>query len=366
MEYLGLALFSLSFVSSKFIKLNQNNNNNDKKKSFELIDQVYNYLPDNLSLTENELNIIKTGIFAALSAGEVILEGYNKYHYKVNSINQPSKFNNNNNEKENLLSTIHSKYNTNDLVTEIDEKSQDIIKKIILNNYQLDNFLGEEDIQPGPINSYNETKKKILLNNNFWIVDPLDGTTNFAYGIKQVSVIISYVDSSNNLLYGFIYDPFSNEFLLGIKNHGAYLNKERITCCQNTKKLNEALIGTGSPPNVESLEACIKSFNSLSKIVRGQRILGSAAQMLSNVCLGRLAGFFEPDLNAWDSAAGVLILREAGGKVTDVWGEEYNLLTRNVVATNGYIHDELLKVLQDNKMYMESMLHLNEEIHQNK
>ena len=129
------------------------------------------------------------------------------------------------------------------------------------------------------------------------------------------------------------------------------MNGKRIHCC-NTKTLSTSVVATGSPPNQAALEACLRATNIISSRVRTVRMLGSAAIMLSWVATGRLTSYFEADLNVWDIAAGSLIIQEAGGEVTDVWGKEFNIMTRNLVASNGKIHKELLQSLQEAEMWL--------------
>jgi myo-inositol-1(or 4)-monophosphatase len=135
------------------------------------------------------------------------------------------------------------------------------------------------------------------------------------------------------------------------RGQGAFLNGKRIHCC-GTKELKSSVVCTGSPPNQKSLEACLRATNLISSEVRTMRMLGSASIMLSWLACGRVTAYFEADLNAWDLAAGSLIITEAGGKVTDVHNREYELATRNLVATNGHIHEQLISRLQQAEMWM--------------
>lgn len=163
-------------------------------------------------------------------------------------------------------------------------------------------------------------------------------------------VIISYA-SKGKVQLGIIYDPYRDEMFTAWRGHGAFLNDKKISCCR-TDSLKASVVSTGSPPNFKSLEACLRATNLLSPQVRTMRMLGSAATMLSWVACGRLTAYFEADLNVWDLAAGALLINEAGGKVTDVWGKEFELSTRNLVASNGCIHDSLLSQLQASEMWI--------------
>jgi len=163
-------------------------------------------------------------------------------------------------------------------------------------------------------------------------------------------VIIAFA-SKGIVQFGCIYDPFRKEMFTAWKGQGAYLNGNKISCCKSDN-LKTSIVFTGSPPNQYSLEACLRATELLSPQVRTIRMLGSASIMLAWVACGRSTAYFETDLNVWDLAAGCLIIVEAGGQVTDVWGVDYNLLTRNLVASNKVIHSELLSVLREAKMWM--------------
>lgn len=185
---------------------------------------------------------------------------------------------------------------------------------------------------------------------HLWIVDPVDGTTNYAHGMPLAGVIIAYA-SYGVVKHGFIYDPFRRESFTAWLGKGAYLNGKRIHCC-STPALDSSVVCTGSPPNIESSDACLRGMHLLSSKVRSMRILGAACIHLAWLAAGRITAFFEPDLNAWDLVAGALLVQEAGGRVTDVWNQEVQLTTRNTVASNGKIHDELLEQLLEAKVWV--------------
>jgi myo-inositol-1(or 4)-monophosphatase len=189
------------------------------------------------------------------------------------------------------------------------------------------------------------------LEDNLWIVDPIDGTTNFAHGIPLAGVIIAYA-RKGVVEYGCIYDPFRDEYFSAWRGKGATMNGQTINCC-SAKQLKDSVVCTGSPPNISSLNACLRGTNLISSEVRTVRMLGSAAIMLAWVASGKLNAYFEADLNVWDLAAGSLIISESGGRVTDVWGNPYELKTRNIVASSSGIHDALLERLQVARMWME-------------
>ena len=234
-------------------------------------------------------------------------------------------------------------------MTSVDKMCQYTIKSIILRDFPNHSFLGEEDISPG-IDAAEKALLKLEKKKNLWIVDPIDGTTNFAHGIPLCGVIIAFCESGI-LKFALIYDPARKEMFTAWRGGGAFMNGQRINCCPS-KELKTSVVATGSPPNFKSLDACLRGTTQLSKKVRTMRILGSAAINFAWVANGRLTSYFEADLNVWDVAAGALLVQEAGGKVTDVWGQEYSLTTRNIVSSNGKIHSELLENLQEVKMWL--------------
>lgn len=280
-------------------------------------------------LTENEMNYFsEVAKSAAFRAGDLISNGLGLI---------------------NLTSDIESKIGTRDIVTDVDKRAQEVIRRTISLSFPDHDFLGEEDIEPG-IEASNEAVKKYENSDHLWIVDPLDGTTNFAHGMPLSGVIIAHA-MKGSVVFGLIYDPYRNETFTAWKGRGAFLNGKPISTC-STSSLKSSVIATGSPPNFKSLEACLRATNRLSPQVRTMRMLGSAATMLSWVACGRLTAYFEADLNAWDLAAGALLITEAGGCATDVWGENYTLRTRNIVASNGNIHNVLLDELVKSEMWM--------------
>ena len=244
---------------------------------------------------------------------------------------------------------IKSKIGSRDIVTEFDTQAQEIIRDTILTSFPDHRFLGEEDIAAGRDASTAATKS-FEDAEHLWIVDPIDGTTNFALGIPLCGVIIAYA-SRGTVMGGYIYDPNRDEMFTAWRGKGTYLNGNRIQCC-DTETLQDSVVCTGSPPNFDSLQGCLRATNLISARVRTVRYLGSASIMLSWLAMGRIAAYFETDMNVWDVAAGALMVQEAGGRVTDVWGGDYNLATRNLVSSNGKIHKELLEVLVKAEMWM--------------
>jgi myo-inositol-1(or 4)-monophosphatase len=210
-------------------------------------------------------------------------------------------------------------------------------------------FLGEEQVAPGIDAAIAALEEKLADDDVgggwLWIVDPIDGTTNFASGIpiNMPSIAVAY---NGEVKVAVLYDPHRQELFTAVKDHGAYLNGERIQVGEQ-ESLGEAVVGMESPAGQDSLEQCLKAIDPLMPKVRTIRMLGSSAVMLPWVANGRLTAYWTPDECAWDIAAGALILQEAGGRVTDIQGNDYTLRTRSLVGSNGRVHDALLDVLQN-------------------
>ena len=264
----------------------------------------WSYASASPSLTEHDLKIDAVARDAAALAGAAIVK-----------------------ESKNIdrLYSVESKIGSRDIVTRTDKEAQDAIKETILKAFPEHKFLGEEDVPPGAEASV-RALQALEAEPSLWIVDPIDGTTNFAHNIPLCGVIIAYA-VSGEVVYGCIYDPYRDEYFTAFKGKGSYLNGKRISTCQTTD-LKSSVVCTGSPPNFKSLEACLRGTAAVSDKVRTMRMLGSAAIMLSWIAVGRVTAYFEADLNPWDLAAGALIILEAGGEVTDVFGEPYILSTR--------------------------------------
>jgi len=236
------------------------------------------------------------------------------------------------------------KYSAQDLVTEVDKGSETMIRNLILTHFPDHSFLGEEGVDPGP-----EASKKALQNMQddeyLWIVDPVDGTTNFVHGFPffSISIALAY---KGEVIVGVVYDPMRDELFVAEKGKGAYVHGRRMEVAQDAT-LSSSLLATGFPadPNY-ALPLNMKGLQALVPQVRNIRSGGSAALHMAYVAAGRLSGFWEIGLNAWDLAAGALLVAESGGRVTDTKGTAYHVGVRNVVATNGIIHDEMLHQLE--------------------
>jgi myo-inositol-1(or 4)-monophosphatase len=157
------------------------------------------------------------------------------------------------------------------------------------------------------------------------------------------SIAVAY---KGEVVVGVIYDPHRDEMFSASKGGGSFLNDKPIRV-GDANELGDAIIAMGSPPGEESMQMSLKGIQALMPKVRTIRMLGSAAIMLAWIANGRLTAYWEYDLSSWDISAGAIIIQEAGGKFTDLQGNEFSLRTRKICATNGKIHEQLLKVLND-------------------
>lgn len=178
-----------------------------------------------------------------------------------------------------------------------------------------------------------------------WIIDPLDGTTNFIHGLPVFSVSVALAEK-NDVLAGTVFEMGRNEQFSAWKGGGSWLNGQQIKVSE-TADLKNSLLATGFPYyEFEHMDAYIKTLQALMKRTHGLRRLGSAAVDLAYVACGRFEGFFEYGLHAWDVAAGCLLVKEAGGRLSDFRnGDEY-IYGNSITASNGSTHDELLSVIQ--------------------
>ena len=179
---------------------------------------------------------------------------------------------------------------------------------------------------------------------NRWIIDPIDGTMNFLNGIPQFAISIAY-EEDNEIICGVIFNPITNEMFCAEKGNGAYLNNSRIRV-SNKKKLKDALLVTGGPKGASKIKNKIYSeYINVSNNVSNVRKFGSAALDMAYVACGRFDGYWQRELNYWDIAAGVIILREAGGFI-DFFEDDINYpLKKNVLASNSNIHQELKELI---------------------
>ncbi len=178
-----------------------------------------------------------------------------------------------------------------------------------------------------------------------WIIDPLDGTTNFAHGLPLFCVSIAFA-ADDDVLIGIVLAPLMNELFIGIKGQGAQRNGTPISV-SDTRSLADSLLVTGFPYDHQTIfEEMMARFGRCLSATRGVRRLGSAALDLCYVACGRFDGFWEQHLNPWDTAAGCLIAREAGARITNFSNEPFAINMDEILSTNGAIHDELLTLLK--------------------
>ncbi|MBF8263276.1 MAG: Inositol-1-monophosphatase [Parachlamydiales bacterium] len=230
--------------------------------------------------------------------------------------------------------SISCKSGKHNLVTEYDHKSEKAIIEFIRQNIPSSEFLAEES-------GRQEKKGSSIL----WIIDPLDGTVNFAHGIPVFSVSIA-ASMNGQVESGVVYQPVTHELFVAQKGHGAYLNGRRIAVTK-IPTLDQAFLATGFPYNLaENPSHCIEHFTDILRLGIPIRRLGSAAIDLAYTAAGRFDGFFETRLAPWDCAAGCLLIEEAGGKTSHWNAAPFNLFAdQPLLATNGLIHSEMLKRL---------------------
>tara|TARA_B100000242_G_scaffold257611_1_gene201539 strand:- start:262 stop:1062 length:801 start_codon:yes stop_codon:yes gene_type:complete len=193
------------------------------------------------------------------------------------------------------------------------------------------------------------TEEKGIINKsnikNRWIIDPIDGTMNFLNGIPQFAISIGY-EEDGEVKCGVIFNPIMNEIFSAEKGNGAFLNNQRIRV-SNQKKIKNALLVTGGPKRASKIKNKIYAeYINVSNNVANVRKFGSAALDMAYVACGRFDGYWQRELNYWDIAAGIIILKEAGG-IVDFFGEEINSsLKKNILATNSNIHEKLKELIE--------------------
>ncbi|MEC5396829.1 inositol monophosphatase family protein [Uliginosibacterium sp. H1] len=223
----------------------------------------------------------------------------------------------------------------NDFVTEVDRAAEEAIIEVIREAYPDHAILAEESGEDGQSEFQ-------------WIIDPLDGTTNFIHGMPQYAVSIALAQKGV-LQQAVIYDTSRNELFTATRGRGAFLNDRRIRVSKRAR-MNEALLGTGFPfKQLQHVDAYLGMFRELTEKTAGLRRPGAASLDLAYVACGRFDGFFEIGLSPWDMAAGALLISEAGGLVSDFGGEADYLKTGNLVAGSPKIFAPLLQIVQAHK-----------------
>jgi myo-inositol-1(or 4)-monophosphatase len=228
--------------------------------------------------------------------------------------------------------SINQKDGLNNPVTEADLASEELIISIIRAEFP-DHYILTEEAGNLPTDS-----------NYKWIIDPIDGTVNFAHLIPLCCVSIG-VEKDGEVIMGAIYNPFIDEFYFAEKGKGAFCNDKPIMVSKQ-KNVSLSCLVTGFPYTyVEEPNGALEVFARFVRAGVSVRRLGSAAMDLCWVACGRFDGYFEQSLKPWDSAAGFLLVNEAGGKVTNFEGDPYSPYDKKIIATNGTIHDELFEWL---------------------
>ncbi len=220
-----------------------------------------------------------------------------------------------------------------DLVSDADEESETAVAQTIRDAFPTHELLGEESLQAGDIKA-----------DHLWIIDPLDGTNNFAHGIEHFAVSIGYYERGEAMV-GVIYNPIRDDWFTTVRGEGAFRAGRRVRV-SDAESLGRSMIGCGfyydrgamMRSTLAAIEDCF------SHHVHGIRRFGTASLDLCMVGCGQLEGFFEYNLSAWDFAAGALFVREAGGRISDARGGELPIGSSSVVASNGRLHEALVEI----------------------
>ena len=257
--------------------------------------------------------LLSTAVRAARGAGDILLRHLGRLRYIETKNGQQT-----------------------NLVTEADREAELRIIEIIRTDWPDHAVLGEEGGAHAGSAPYT------------WIIDPLDGTTNFTHAFPIFSVSIA-VERDGELLAGVVYDPARDELFHAVRGGGAWLNEARI-CVSETADIEHSMLVTGFPYNVrENPDYCRERFVAFLNNAQAVRRLGSAALDCAWVAAGRLDGFWEVALQPWDKAAGVLLVEEAGGRVSDFAGRTHSIYEEPFLASNGHIHDDMVRILEEAK-----------------
>lgn len=260
-----------------------------------------------MDMTEID-NFVQVGTEVAREAGLLILERFNTNF----AVSQKGAIN---------------------LVTEVDLAAEELIVACIRDAFPTHSILAEE--------RHSNARREPIS----WIIDPLDGTTNFAHGYPVFSVSIG-LEIDGEVQWGVVYDPVRNEMYAARRGQGAFCNDVSL-CVSKVESLGASLLATGFPYDIRtSRQNNLENFCAFALRSQGVRRSGSAALDLCNVAAGRLDGFWELKLNPWDCAAGYLMVREAGGRVTNFSGRPGSIYEGEVIASNGLIHEQMLAVLK--------------------
>lgn len=253
----------------------------------------------------------KVALQAALKAGDIL----KRNRGRVKKVNYKGKIN---------------------IVTEIDLLSERTIITIIKKNFPDHSILTEESEEQKADSIYK------------WIIDPLDGTTNYAHDFPSYCISIA-LEKEASIILGVVYNPLLDELFTTEMGKGAFLNRKRIHV-SSTRDLSKSFLATGFPYDIrESKITNLDHFANFATRSLAIRRAGSAALDLCYLAMGRFDGFWELKLSPWDTAAGTLLVQEAGGKVTDFEGKRYSIYSKHLLATNGKIHQQMIEVLKMGK-----------------
>lgn len=221
-----------------------------------------------------------------------------------------------------------------DLVTDADRAAEEYIVKQLKKLFPHHGILGEEGTRVGGSSEF------------LWVIDPVDGTTNFAHGFPYFAVSLGLMRGEEVVL-GVVYNPQTKECFLAERGSGAFLNGKQLSVSRH-KTLEASLLATGFPYDVDTAqENNLASFGRLTIASQGVRCLGSASLDLCQVASGRLEAFWERSLHPWDTAAGSIMVTEAGGRISGCQGQTFRVLGHEICASNGLIHEPLLKLLSE-------------------
>jgi myo-inositol-1(or 4)-monophosphatase len=220
-----------------------------------------------------------------------------------------------------------------DLLTEVDQKSEALIVERLQSCFPGHAIVAEEGSGQKTDSDY------------CWYVDPLDGTTNFAHGFPVFSVSLGLA-YRGEVVAGVVFDPTRQELFTAERGAGAFLNGARLRV-SSIGDLTQCLVATGFPPFATNHDLNVQLYFRFTQLTHGIRRAGSAALDLCCVAAGRFDGFWELKLNPWDKAAGVLLVTEAGGRVSGITGKPFDLLGDDIFASNGLVHDQMLRVFRE-------------------
>lgn len=225
----------------------------------------------------------------------------------------------------------HEEKDDKSFVTKADTEADQLIIDLIKEKFPGHQILTEENGEIGESAEY------------LWVIDPLDGTLNFTRGLPMFSTSIAVV-KDNEPIVAVVYNPITNSLFTAEKSKGAFWNGEKIQVSE-INRVEDAIVSMGRARDPESKEKTLEIYNKFYSRLKSQRVLGSAALELSWVASGRLEGFVSVGLKKWDCFAGILLIREAGGQVTDFFGEDWTSEETRFVASNEGVHEKLIEII---------------------